>query len=199
MIKFLLCDLNIQTNNNDSDHDNLIVVTTIILYSQDLFMTDYPGLTLLIPTYLIVIEAILLTDRFHYIFDETNKSILINIMNYHNHHSHFNPLLILKIAALNILKSFIAFGYIIPDMKISQISNPIIMNEFQKSPGSSENYRIIVIRKKSIVIIRKLVEKNEKLRLNSKNDKTEYHYSEFCDPEFNVILSIGFISINFII
>ena len=192
MIRFLLYELKIQAN-NDNDHDNIIIITTIILYSQDLFIIDYPGLTLLIPSYIKIIEAILLSDKFNFISEEANKSILINLLNYQNNYIQFNPLRILKIAALNILKSIIAYGYIVPDMKISCTLN--LMNEHQKTPNLnlSEDNKMIIVREKIFFITRRLIEKNERLRLNSKNDKIEYHHSEFCDPDFNIILSSIFL------
>jgi hypothetical protein len=132
-------------------------------YSEQIFLTDYPGIKIMIPNYLKLIEYMLATERFNQL-DQTSRGILDKVLL----DSDPNKIEVqlpssafaVKNAALNVLKSILFMGYAIPDMKIINI--PEGKTGKVSSPEVAPTMEMI--REKAFIITYKALEKLKNLK-----------------------------------
>jgi hypothetical protein len=151
-----------------------------------MFLTDYPILKCLIPTYLKVIENLFILDDFGKIpLEEKHK--MKRILIYNEKHTEMpKTSKLVKNSALKILKSLLFSGYTLGDMVALSLSG--------------EKFKLHLIRERIIFITYKILGIFKRLRLLNPNN---FANTEYCDIEFQhnlytIAMNVMFLECQFI-
>lgn len=153
-----------------------------------MFLTDYPILKSLIPTYLKAIENLFIIDDFGKIpLEEKHK--MKRILIYNEKHTEMpKTSKLVKNSALKTLKSLLFSGYTLGDMSALNLS------------GNGEKFKLHLIRERIIFITYKILGIFKRLRLLNPNN---FANTEYCDIEFQhnlytIAMNVMFLECQFI-
>lgn len=184
----------------EDDIDGFVTVCVILKFTEQIFLTDYPGIKILIPNYLKIIEYVLTNEKFGQLYQNAKQTLeRIFVLEYGSVkidqqqqqqiknepvklEAQFVGGIIVKNSALNIMKSILFMGYALPDMKIVSLGE----SRANKMPGYQNVRTMEMIREKAFTITYKMMERMKDLKsrgtkasLNVENGDVELQYNIF--------------------
>lgn len=147
----------------------------LLRFSESIFLTDVPGIKILIPYYYKAMEQILFTENFTQL--EPNwisilGSVILDPEDNKNKDLTSTVITAMKITTLKLLKSFLFMGYTLTEFRLVTLPEARVE---RGRPGMK------FIREETFCIVYKLLEKMKKVRLRT---VATLNFAEYSDVEF---------------